>query len=84
MANITRLNGVIKALEEGNTAFVTFSPPDVDSATALGGASYDGVVFEMEHGPFSATDLRDGLQYLLSRQQILVATAGGGLGVLPG
>ena len=34
MANSTRLNGVIKALEEGKTAFTTFSPADPESVSA--------------------------------------------------
>ena len=71
MAEIPRLNGVIKALEEGKTAFTTFSPADIDSAAALGAAPLDGVVFEMEHGPFDAPNLRDALQHMLGRRQIL-------------
>ena len=71
MADIPRLNGVIKALEEGKTAFTTFSPADIDSAAALGAAPLDGVVFEMEHGPFDAPNLRDALQHMLGRRQIL-------------
>ena len=71
MAKIPRLNGVIKALEEGKTAFTTFSPADIDSAAALGAAPLDGVVFEMEHGPFDAPNLRDALQHMLGRRQIL-------------
>ncbi|HIM81428.1 MAG TPA: aldolase [Dehalococcoidia bacterium] len=71
MAEIPRLNGVIKALEEGKTAFTTFSPADIDSAAALAASPLDGVVFEMEHGPFDAPNLRDALQHMLSRRQIL-------------
>ena len=71
MAEIPRLNGVIKALEEGKTAFVPFSNPDIESATALGSSKYDGVVYEMEHGPYDAPTLRDTLQFMLSRRQIL-------------
>ena len=71
MAEIPRLNGVIKALEEGKAAFTTFSPADIDSAAALGAAPLDGVVFEMEHGPFDAPNLRDALQHMLGRRQIL-------------
>jgi len=71
MAEIPRLNGVIKALEEGKTAFTTFSPADIDSAAALAVSPLDGVVFEMEHGPFDAPNLRDALQHMLSRRQIL-------------
>ena len=54
MADIPRLNPVIKALEEGRTAFTCFSPPEPDSAIALSAAPYDGVIFEMEHGPFDS------------------------------
>ncbi len=71
MAEIPRLNGVIKALEEGKTAFTTFSPADIDSAAALAASPLDGVVFEMEHGPFDPPNLRDALQHMLSRRQIL-------------
>jgi 4-hydroxy-2-oxoheptanedioate aldolase len=66
-----RLNGVIKALEEGKPAFVGFAPVDIETATALASSSYDGVAFEMEHAPMSAPGLRDALQYMLDRRQIL-------------
>src|SRR4051794_1722951 len=65
-----RLNGIIAALEKG-TAFTTFTTPDVESAIALSTAPYDGVVFEMEHNPWDVRALRDSMQYLLSRQQIV-------------
>jgi 4-hydroxy-2-oxoheptanedioate aldolase len=71
MAEIPRLNGVIKALEEGKTAFVGFAPVDIETASALANSSYDGVAFEMEHAPMSAPGLRDALQYMLDRRQIL-------------
>jgi 4-hydroxy-2-oxoheptanedioate aldolase len=66
-----RLNGVIKALEQGKPAFVGFAPVDIETATALASSSYDGVAFEMEHAPMSAPGLRDALQYMLDRRQIL-------------
>jgi 4-hydroxy-2-oxoheptanedioate aldolase len=71
MPEIPRLNGVIKALEEGKTAFVGFAPVDIETATALASSSYDGIAFEMEHAPMSAPALRDALQYMLDRRQIL-------------
>src|SRR6058998_3734577 len=71
MAEIPRLNGVIKALEEGKTAFVGFVPVDIETASALTSSSYDGIAFEMEHAPMSAPGLRDALQYMLDRRQIL-------------
>jgi 4-hydroxy-2-oxoheptanedioate aldolase len=71
MPEIPRLNGVIKALEEGKTAFVGFAPVDIESAAALVSAPPDGTAFEMEHAPMSAPGLRDALQYMLDRRQIL-------------
>src|SRR5262245_8819181 len=71
MAEIPRLNGLIRALEQGKTAFVSFAPVDNETAVALAGSSLDGVAFEMEHAPMSAPALRDALQYMLDRKQIL-------------
>lgn len=71
MPQIPRLNNVIGALENGKVPITTFSPPSVESAVALSAASYDGVVFEAEHNPYDITLLRDCLQYLLNRRQIL-------------
>ncbi|MBL4721176.1 MAG: aldolase [Alphaproteobacteria bacterium] len=70
MSNSTRLNGVIRALESGKPAFTSFSAPDVNSALSFATSKYDGVVFEMEHNPWSAETLRDCLQYMLNRAQI--------------
>jgi 4-hydroxy-2-oxoheptanedioate aldolase len=70
MAEIPRLNGVIRALEQGQAAFTTFLPTDVEQALALSVAKYDGVVFEMEHNPYDIRGFRDCLQYLLNRRQI--------------
>src|SRR5438552_2958855 len=52
MADIPRLNPAIRALESGKPAFVTFSPPEITAAQSIAAASYDGVVFEMEHNPY--------------------------------
>jgi 4-hydroxy-2-oxoheptanedioate aldolase len=71
MAEIPRLNGVIRTLEQGKVAFVGFAPVDVETAVALAGSNLDGVAFEMEHAPMSAPGLRDALQYMLDRRQIL-------------
>ena len=74
MAAIPRLNGVIGALESGQVAITTFvSPPTVDNAIAIAAASYDGAIFEAEHSPYDIKELRDGMQYMLSRRQILDA-----------
>ncbi|MVZ99727.1 aldolase [Actinomadura sp. LD22] len=71
---MTRLNGVIRALEAGEHAFASFAPPDPAAALEFSTAKYDGLVFEMEHKPWDAVGLKDSLQYLLNRRQI--ATAG--------
>jgi 4-hydroxy-2-oxoheptanedioate aldolase len=66
-----RLNGAIRALEQHRPAFVTFSPPEIGQAQAIGDAAYDAVVFEMEHQPYDIRVLRDCMQYMLNRKQIL-------------
>ena len=78
MAEIPRLNGVIRALEPGKPAFVTFSAAETGAAQAIGAAPYDGVVFEMEHRPYDIHALRDCLQYMLDRRQILPRQPGAG------
>jgi 4-hydroxy-2-oxoheptanedioate aldolase len=71
MSDIPRLNGVIKALEQGHTAFVSFCPVDIESAVAMAGSQLDGVAFEMEHGPLDFPGLRQTLQFMLDRRQII-------------
>jgi 4-hydroxy-2-oxoheptanedioate aldolase len=71
MAELPRLNAVIGAFEQGKPSFTTFTGASIDNAVALSTATYDGIVFEMEHNPWDATTLRDSLQYLLNRGQIL-------------
>src|SRR5436190_9780009 len=70
-----RLNGVIRALEQGRPAFTAFSPAEIDSAYAMSVSKYDGVVFEMEHNPWDGRALRDCLQYMLNRAQIVKAAS---------
>ena len=70
MADLPRLNGVIRALEAGQHALTCFSPPDVESAIALATAKYDAVVYEMEHNAYDIRAFRDCLQYMLNRRQI--------------
>jgi len=74
MADLPRLNQVIKAFESGQQAFTTFSPADIEPAVALSQSKFDGVVFEMEHNFWDPRALRDALQYMLNRRQI--ATGG--------
>jgi 4-hydroxy-2-oxoheptanedioate aldolase len=71
--SIPRLNGIIKALEAGKNTFVCFSPADTGAAQAVTTEKYDGVVFEMEHGAYDIKALRDSLQYMLNRQQIVAS-----------
>jgi len=70
MAELPRLNGVIRALSEGRPAFTCFSTADIESAVTLATSKYDAVVFEMEHNAYDIRALRDSLQYLLNRGQI--------------
>jgi 4-hydroxy-2-oxoheptanedioate aldolase len=72
MAGIPRLNGVISVLEQGGIPLTCFvSPPTVENAVALSAAPYDGVIFEAEHHPYDIKELRDALQYMVNRRQIL-------------
>lgn len=72
MPELPRLNGVIRALEQG-TAFTAFANADTETAIAMSSAKYDGIVFEMEHNPWDIRALRDSLQYMLNRGQIAKA-----------
>ena len=70
---MTRLNGFIRALESGQAAFGAFAPADIESALWASSSGYDGVIYEMEHRPWDPETLRDTLQYMLNRKQILAA-----------
>ena len=71
MASIPRLNGLIRAMEAGQHAFSLFAPCEVETAVELQASKYDGVVFEGEHRGWDIKSLRDSMQYLLNRGQIL-------------
>ena len=73
MAEIPRLNAAIRALEQGKPAFTTFSVPEISAAQAINAAPYDAVVFELEHNPYDIQVLRNCMQYMLDRRQILKA-----------
>src|ERR1700689_2088816 len=75
MAELPRLNGVIRALEAGQHALTCFSPAELSSATAMATSKFDGCVFEMEHNPWDGRLLRDCLQYMLNRAQIAKAAS---------
>ncbi|MCR6489208.1 aldolase/citrate lyase family protein [Amycolatopsis sp. OK19-0408] len=67
---MARLNSVIGALESGQHAFAAFAAPEPAAALDFAGSDYDGLVFEAEHKPWDAANLRDSLQYLLDRRRI--------------
>jgi 4-hydroxy-2-oxoheptanedioate aldolase len=73
MAGIGRLNGIIRAWEEGRPAFASFANANRQTAIEFSTSPYDGVVFEMEHGSWDPGELQDSLQYLLNRKQIHAA-----------
>jgi len=66
-----RLNNVIRALEVGQIPLLAFSPPAIESAIEFATTKYDGVVVEAEHNPYDIKALRDYLQYMLNRKQIV-------------
>src|SRR5262249_8542375 len=74
MADLPRLNGVIRAPEQGQPALTCFAPAEVNSAVAMATSKFDGCVFEMEHSPWDGRQLRDCLQYMLNRAQIAGAS----------
>ncbi len=75
MAELPRLNGVIRALDAGQHALACFIPAEINGAVAMGTAKFDGCVFEMEHQPWDGRVLRDCLQYMLNRALIAKAAS---------
>ena len=71
MTAVPRLNNVVRALENGEIPVCVFAPPTIDNAVALSVASYDGIIFEAEHNAYDIKDLRDCLQYMMNRRQIV-------------
>jgi len=67
----TRLNGLIRALESGQHATCLFAPCEIETAVDLQNSAYDGIVFEGEHRGWDIRALRDSLQYLMNRAQIV-------------
>ena len=70
MADLPRLNPVIRALEQGKPAFSLFSPATMDNAIELSQSKYDSVVYEGERLAWDPKNLRDTLQHMLLRGQI--------------
>lgn len=71
MSELPRLNGIIKAWEQGRPAYASFAPPGRRAAIEFASAPYDAVVFEMEHNSWDAEELEVTLQFMLNRKQIL-------------
>lgn len=71
MSELPRLNGIIKAWEQGRPAYASFAPPGRRAAIEFSSAPYDAVVFEMEHNSWDAEELEVTLQFMLNRKQIL-------------
>ena len=59
MSETNRLNGLIRALEQGKPAFSTWANPEISTAVSLASSPYDGVVYEMEGNPWDIHVLRD-------------------------
>jgi len=70
MSEIQRLNGIIRAWDQGRPATSAFAHAERQTAIEFSTAPYDSVVFEMEHNSWDAVALQDALQYLLNRRQI--------------
>ncbi|WP_372833117.1 HpcH/HpaI aldolase family protein [Puniceibacterium confluentis] len=71
MEKIGRLNGIIATLEAGGRPTMAFGRAEREEAIQFGTSPLDGVLFEMEHTPYSASELRDALQFLLNRRRIV-------------
>jgi 4-hydroxy-2-oxoheptanedioate aldolase len=71
MAALPRLNSVIRSFENGDIPVTVFTAPTVDNAVALSVAPYDAVIFEAEHNAYDIKELRDCLQYMLNRRQLV-------------
>jgi 4-hydroxy-2-oxoheptanedioate aldolase len=73
VTELPRLNGIIRAWEEGRPALASWAQPERQVAIEASIAPNDCVVFEMEHNAWDANALQDSLQYLLNRKQIVEA-----------
>ncbi len=71
MTKTNRLNGIIAALEEGRPATMAFVRAEREEAIQYGLSQLDGVLFEMEHTPYSASELRDAMQFLMNRRRMI-------------
>ena len=77
MADLPRLNGVIRALEAGPArAHLLRARRSQFRDRDERRRNTTAVVFEMEHNPWDGRALRDCLQYMLNRAQIAKAGLG--------
>jgi 4-hydroxy-2-oxoheptanedioate aldolase len=72
MAELPRLNNVIRAFEERQPAFTAFAQAEIETAIAMSTSKFDGVVYEMEHNFWDPRALRDAMQFMLNRRQIVL------------
>lgn len=70
MPDLPRLNGIIRALEQGQRAVMAFAKVEVEEAIAFSTSKYDGIIYETEHNVWDARSLRESMQFLLNRRQI--------------
>jgi 4-hydroxy-2-oxoheptanedioate aldolase len=75
MADIPRLNGIIRAWEQGRPAVASFAQAERQVAIEVASAPLDGVIFEMEHNAWDPNALQDAMQYLLNRKQLVEAAS---------
>lgn len=73
MAEIPRLNGIIRALEQGKHVVMSFAKPEIEESIVFSTSKYDGIMIEMEHGIWDGKALRDSMQFLLNRAEIVKA-----------
>ncbi|MGH6860089.1 MAG: HpcH/HpaI aldolase family protein, partial [Phyllobacterium sp.] len=71
MTELPRLNGIIRALEQGKHVVMSFAKPEIEEAVVFSASKYDGIMIEMEHGIWDGKALRDHMQFLLNRAEIV-------------
>jgi 4-hydroxy-2-oxoheptanedioate aldolase len=71
VTELPRLNGMIRAWEQGRPAFASFAQAERQVAIEASAAPIDAVIFEMEHNAWDPNALQDSMQYLLNRKQIV-------------
>lgn len=70
MAESVRLNGAIRAFEQGRPFFGAFAITDPSVAMMFADSELEVAIFELEHNPWDITALRAALQFMLNRRQI--------------